>query len=51
MIPCNLIFDTKYLTSIDKDKEAGCIGGFKLFARKGRIVLSQTIEDRIDLGF
>jgi len=39
-IPCNLVFDTKYLPSIDDDEVNGCLGGFKLFAKKGRIVCS-----------
>tara|TARA_B110000285_G_C14911694_1_gene508262 strand:- start:85 stop:273 length:189 start_codon:yes stop_codon:yes gene_type:complete len=42
--------DTKFLDSIEH-KENGCIGGFKIYAKKGRIVCSQTIEDRIDLVF
>ena len=50
VIPCTIKMDTKYLDSIE-DKENGCIGGFKIYAKKGRIVCSQTIEDRIDLGF
>lgn len=49
-IPCTIKYDTKYLPSIE-DNEQGCIGGFKMFAKKGRIVCSQTVEDRIDLGF
>lgn len=50
-IPCNIIFDTKYLESIEDNENTGCLGGFKLFAKKGRIVCSQTIDDRIDLCF
>ena len=39
-IPCNLSIDTSHhLTSIDDD-EAGSIGGFKLLAKRGKIVLS-----------
>lgn len=39
-IPCNLSIDTShYLTSIDDD-EAGSLGGFKLLAKRGKIVLS-----------
>ena len=49
-IPCKIQIDTKYLTSIE-DSETGCIGGFKMYAKKGKIVCSQTIEDRIDLVF
>ena len=50
-IPCNIIIDTKYLESIEDNELTGCLGGFKLFAKKGRIVCSQTIDDRIDLCF
>ena len=50
-IPCKIIIDKKYLESIDDNEATGCIGGFKLFAKKGRIVCSQTIDDRIDLCF
>jgi vacuolar-type H+-ATPase subunit E/Vma4 len=50
-IPCNIIIDGKYLESVKKNEATGCIGGFKLYAKKGRIVCSQTIDDRIDLCF
>jgi len=50
-IPCTIIIDTKYLESIDDNEVTGSLGGFKLFAKKGRIVCSQTIDDRIDLCF
>ena len=51
-IPCKIIIDTsKYLDSIEDNEQSGCLGGFKLFAKKGRIVCSQTIDDRIDLCF
>jgi vacuolar-type H+-ATPase subunit E/Vma4 len=50
-IPCNIIIDTKFLESIEDNENTGCLGGFKLFAKKGRIVCSQTIDDRIDLCF
>ena len=40
-IPCEVAIDTnKYLPSIDDDEKAGCIGGFKLLAKRGKIVLS-----------
>jgi hypothetical protein len=39
-IPCNIIIDDKYLESIDDNESTGCLGGFKLFAKKGRIVCS-----------
>ena len=50
-IPCNIIIDGKYLESIEDNETSGCLGGMKLFAKKGRIVLSQTIDDRVDLCF
>ena len=50
-IPCNIIIDDKYLQSIEENENTGCLGGFKLFAKKGRIVCSQTIDDRIELCF
>jgi hypothetical protein len=50
-IPCTLIIDTKYLESIEDNEATGSLGGFKMFAKKGRIVCSQTIDDRIDLCF
>jgi len=50
-IPCNIIIDGKYLESIEDNSATGCLGGFKLFAKKGRIVCSQTLDDRIDLCF
>ena len=50
-IPCNIIIDGKYLESIEDNEANGCLGGFKLYAKKGRIVCSQTIDDRIDLCF
>lgn len=39
-IPCNIIIDTKYLESIEDNENTGCLGGFKLYAKKGRIVCS-----------
>lgn len=50
-IPCKITIDTKWLESIEDNEASGCIGGFKLFAKKGRIVCSQTIDDRINLCF
>jgi len=50
-LPCNIIVDTKFLESIEDNEQAGCLGGFKMFAKKGRIVCSQTLDDRIDLAF
>lgn len=50
-IPCQIIIDQNYLESIEDNELTGSLGGFKLFAKKGRIVCSQTIDDRIDLCF
>jgi hypothetical protein len=50
-IPCKIIMDTKYLESIEDNEASGKIGGMMLFAKKGRIVCSQTLDDRIDLVF
>lgn len=51
-IPCTIIIDKKvYLESVEDNEATGCIGGFKIFAKKGRIVCSQTIDDRIELCF
>jgi len=50
-IPCKITIDGKYLESITDNEASGSIGGFKLYAKKGRIVCSQTIDDRIDLCF
>ena len=50
-IPCTIVIDSKYLESIENNEASGCLGGFKLYAKKGRIVCSQTIDDRIDLCF
>lgn len=49
-IPCEIIIDGKRLESIE-DSDTGIIGGFVLYAKKGRIVCSQTIDDRIELVF
>ena len=50
-IPCTITIDGKFLESVEKNEATGCLGGFKMYAKKGRIVCSQTIEDRIDLCF
>ena len=50
-IPCEVIIDDKYHESIEDDEMYGSYGGFKMFAKRGRIVLSQTIEDRVELCF
>lgn len=50
-LPCNIIIDKTYLESVEDNEQAGIIGGFKMYAKKGKIVCSQTIDDRIDLCF
>ena len=50
-IPCNVIIDGTALESVENNATSGIIGGFKIYAKKGRIVCSQTIDDRIDLCF
>jgi len=39
-IPCNIIIDGKYLEDKDDNETTGVIGGFKMYAKKGRIVCS-----------
>lgn len=50
-IPCHIIIDGKYLEDKDQNDTTGVLGGFKMYAKKGRIVCSQTIDDRVDLCF
>jgi len=50
-IPCNIIIDKTNLDSVEDNESNGILGGFKLYAKKGRIVCSQTIDDRVDLCF
>jgi hypothetical protein len=50
-IPCKIIIDTKFLESVEDNEQSGSLGGMKLFAKKGRIVCSQTLDDRIELCF
>lgn len=50
-LPCNIIIDKTYLESVEDNVNTGIIGGFKMYAKKGKIVCSQTIDDRIDLCF
>ena len=39
-LPCNIIVDGTYLENKDDNEVSGIIGGFKMFAKKGRIVCS-----------
>ena len=54
-INCKVTIDEKnYLPEkyTDKDgKKHGCIGGFVMYARKNRIVCSQTLDDRMALVY
>lgn len=50
-IPCKIVIDGTHLEDIEQNETTGIIGGFKLYAKKGRIVCSQTIDDRVDLCF
>lgn len=50
-IPCNIVIDKTYLESIESNELNGVLGGFKMYAKKGKIVCSQTIDDRVDLCF
>jgi hypothetical protein len=50
-IPCKIVIDDTPLESIEDNETTGILGGFKLYAKRGRIVCSQTIDDRIDLCF
>ena len=51
-IPCNIMIDeNNYLESIDSNPETGILGGFNMLAKKGKIVLTQTVDSRIDLCF
>ena len=50
-IPCDIEIDKTHLESVEDNEANGIIGGFKMYAKKGRIVCSQTIDDRIDLCF
>ena len=50
-IPCKIIIDEKFLENVEDNDKTGIIGGMILYAKRGRIVCSQTIDDRIDLCF
>ena len=39
-IKCKIVIDGKHLDDIDDNEQTGIIGGFKLYAKKGRIVCS-----------
>jgi len=50
-VPCNLIIETiKFLSEYDDTEGAeSCMGGIVLHARKGRIVCSNTLDERLQL--
>lgn len=52
-IPCTVIVDEKnFLPEWNAaDQTNSCLGGFMIFARKNRIVCSQTLDDRMGLVF
>lgn len=51
-IPCNIMIDKENpIESIDDNAETGSLGGINMLAKKGKIVLTQTIDSRIDLCF
>ncbi len=51
--PLNIQIDPKkYLPEYNPENPgSGCSGGVKLHARKGRIVISNTLDDRLDLCY
>ena len=52
-IPCKMIVDEKhYLPEYsDKEGEESCLGGLVFFAKKMRIMCSNTVEDRLALVY
>lgn len=51
--PCNVEHDkTRYLAEYnDQEGAESCMGGFLCHARKGRIVCSNTLDDRLQLCY
>lgn len=51
--PCNCQIDTsKYLPEYNEDEQVdSCMGGIVLHARRGRIVCSNTLDDRLQLCY
>lgn len=39
-IPCSITIDKTFLDSVEDNEMTGIIGGFKIYAKKGRIVCS-----------
>ena len=52
-IPCAVIIDSdKFLPEFNEsDPTNSCLGGFVMYARKNRIVCSQTLDDRLKMTF
>lgn len=51
--PLNLEIDEKhYLPEYDPENQGNsCLGGVKLYARKGRIVSSNTLDERLQMAY
>ena len=52
-IPCTVTVDqTHFLPEFnEQDPTNSCLGGFVMYARKNRIVCSQTLDDRLAMTF
>ena len=52
-IPCVVIVDdTNFLPQLNpSDPTNSCLGGFVMYARKNRIVCSQTLDERLGMTF
>ena len=52
-IPCVVTVDDKnFLPELNEsDPTNSCLGGFVMYARKNRIVCSQTLDDRLSMTF
>lgn len=52
-IPCQVTIDQKnFLPDYNEDNPTGsCLGGFVIYAKKNRIVCSQTLDDRISMTY
>lgn len=52
-LPCRVEIDReRYLPEYNKgDPTNSCLGGFVMYARKNRIVCSQTLDDRLEMTF
>ena len=52
-IPCVVIVDdNNFLPEYNaQDPTNSCLGGFVMYARKNRIVCSQTLDDRLAMTF